>query len=102
MRLPLGSRLCVHPLVFRMWASARVVQVEPWLKFWLLDAVCSSVEAWYSTAIDSEECLAGAVDVRLFVADVVRLFGSENKEVGDLRLCVKWSRSTCLVRACFF
>ena len=36
----------------------------------------SSVEAWFSTAIDIEECLAAGIDseVHLFVADVVKSF----------------------------
>ena len=36
----------------------------------------SSVEAWYSTALDLEESLSGALDsdVHIFVADVVKLF----------------------------
>ena len=42
-----------------MWAAARVVQLEPWFKSWVPDAV---VGAGYITAIDSEECFAGAVD----------------------------------------
>ena len=67
--------LCVHPLVHRMWASARVVQLEPWFKSWVPDAVCSSVEAWYGTAIDIEECLAGDKDVRLFFfSDLEKIF----------------------------
>ena len=65
---PLGQRpLCVHPLVHRMWASARVVQVEAWFKSWVPDAVFSSVEAWYNTAMDSEDNLAGDEVVGIFV-----------------------------------
>ena len=59
--------VCVHPLVFRMWASARMVQLEPWFKSWVPDAVFSSVEAWYNTAMDSEDNLAGDEVVGIFV-----------------------------------
>ena len=45
----------------------------------------SSVEAWYSTALDLEEALSGAIDsdVHTFVADVVKSFDSVDREVLD-------------------
>ena len=44
---PFGQRpLCVLPVVYRTWASARVVQLEIWFKSWVPVAVFSSVEAW--------------------------------------------------------
>ena len=66
-------------MVYRVWASARMVQLEGWFKSWVPDSVfCAgggrgSVEAWYTTALDIEEVLAGAADyhVHLFVADVI-------------------------------
>ena len=69
-------------MVYRLWASARMVQLEGWFKSWFPDSVfsagggCGSVEAWYSTALDIEEVLAGAADshVHLFVADVIKSF----------------------------
>ena len=78
---PLGHRpLCVLPMVYWVWASAGMMQLELWFKSWLPESVFSagdgrrSVEAWFSTALDIEECLAGGVDsdVNLFVADVVK------------------------------
>ena len=78
---PLGQRpLSVLPVVYRIWASARIKQLEGWFKSWVPSSVCSardgrsSVEAWYTTAPDIEEVLAGAVDthVHVFVADVVK------------------------------
>ena len=80
---PFGQRpLCVLPVVYRVWASSRMIQLEPWFKSWVPHSVFSagggrsSVEAWFSTALDLEECLAGGVDtdVHLFVADVVKSF----------------------------
>ena len=80
---PLGQRpLSVLPVVYRTWASARMVQLEGWFKSWVLDSVFSagggrgSVEAWYTTALDIEEVLNGAndSDVHLFVADVIKSF----------------------------
>ena len=77
---PLGQRpLSVLPVVYRIWASARMMQLEGWFKFWVPDSVFSagggrgSVEAWYTTALDIEEVLSGAADshVHLFVADVI-------------------------------
>ena len=78
---PLGQRpLSVLPVVYRIWASTRMVQLESWFKSWVPDSVFSegggrgSVEAWYASALDVEEVLSGAVDshVHLFVADVIK------------------------------
>ena len=80
---PVGQRpLSVLPVVYRIWASARMVQLEGWFKSWVPDSVFSagggrgSVEAWYTTALDIEEVLSGAADshVHLFVADVIKSF----------------------------
>ena len=51
-------------------------------------AVGSSVEAWYTTALDIEEVLSGVVDsdVHLFVADVVKSFDTVDRGVLDLVL----------------
>ena len=71
-----------------MWAFARVVDLEPRFKSWVPDSVCSSVEAWDSTAIDIEECLA-VLSLRMFaslVADVGKSFGFGGWE--GSRLCV--------------
>ena len=72
---PSGQRpLSVLPVVYRIWASARMGQLNDWFHSWLLDSVFSagggrsSVEAWYTTALDIEEVLSGVVDsdVHLF------------------------------------
>ena len=41
----------------------------------------SSVEAWYSTALDIEESLAGVLDsdVHIFVADVIKSFDTVDR-----------------------
>ena len=69
------------PVVYRIWASARMVQLEGWFKSWVPDSFFSagsgrgSVEAWYTTALDIEEVLSGAADshVHLFVADAIKV-----------------------------
>ena len=68
---PLGQRpLSVLLVVCGIWASARMKQLEGWFKSWVPSSVnsagnCrSSVEAWYTTALDIEEVLAGAVDTQ--------------------------------------
>ena len=72
---PLGQRpLSVLPVVYRIWASTRMVHLEGWFKSWVPDSVFSagggrgSDEAWYTTALDIEEVLSGSVDshVHLF------------------------------------
>ena len=89
---PLGQRpLCVLPIVYWVWASARMMQLEPWFKSWVHDSVFSAgkgrsaVEAWFSTALDIQERLVGGVedDVHLFVADVVKSFDTVDRGVLD-------------------
>ena len=90
---PLGQRpLSVLPVVYRIWASARMSQLDAWFKSWVPDSVFSagggrgSVEAWCSSALDIEEDLSGAADshVHLFVADVVKSFDTVDR--GHFRL----------------
>ena len=80
---PLRQRpLSVLPIVCRIWASARMGQLEDWFTSWVADSVFSAgsgrgpVEAWYTSALDIEEVLIGASDsdVHLFVADVIKSF----------------------------
>ena len=73
---PLGQRpLCVLHVVYRVWASARMIQLEPWFRSWVPASVFSagggrsSVDAWFTTALDIEECLA------------VNLFGSSGHDL---------------------
>ena len=89
---PLGQRpLCVLPVVYRLWASVRLLHLEGWFKSWVPESVFSagggrsSVEAWYSTAIDLEESLSGALDsdVHIFVADVVKSFDTVDRGILD-------------------
>ena len=85
---PLGQRpLSVLPVVYRIRASTRMVQLERWFKSWVPDSVVSagggrgSVEAWYATALDIEEVLTGAADshVHFFVADVIKSFDTVDR-----------------------
>ena len=83
--------MCVLPVVYRVLASARMMQLEPWFKSWVPSSVCgagggrSSVDAWFSSALDIEECLSGGVesDVHLCVADVVKSFDTVDSSVLD-------------------
>ena len=89
---PLGQRpLSVLPIVYRIWASARMCQLDGWFKSWVPDSVISagggrgSVEAWYTSSLDIEEVLSGAADshVHLFVADVVKSFDTVDRCILD-------------------
>ena len=89
---PLGQRpLSVLPIVYRIWASARMQQLEGSFQSWVPSSVCSagngrsSVEAWYTTALDIDEVLAGVVDthVHLFVADVIKFFDTVDRGILD-------------------
>ena len=90
---PLGQRpLSVLPFVYRIWASARMGQLDGWFKFWVPDSVVSaggggrwSVEAWYTSSLDIEEVLTGAADshLHLFVADVTESFDTVDRGILD-------------------
>ena len=89
---PLGQRpLSVLPVVYRVWASAGMLQLEPWFRSWVPSCVFSagggrsSVEAWFTTALDIEEVLSGVVqgDVHVFVADVVKSFDTVDRGILD-------------------
>ena len=89
---PLGQRpLCVLPVVYRIWASVRLRHLDSWLQSWAPASVFSagdgrsSVEAWYTSALDIEEVLSGATDshVHLFVADVVKSFDTVDRGILD-------------------
>ena len=86
----IGQRpLGVLPIVYRVWASARMSQLDGWFKSWVPDSVFSaggdrgSVEAWYTSALDIEEVLSGATDshVHLFVADVIKSFDTVDRRI---------------------
>ena len=91
MPLSLDRGLCVLPVVFRIWASARIHQLEHWFQSWVPESACSAgggkslVDAWCCTALDLEEALSGAVDhhVHLFVADVVKSFDTVDRGIMD-------------------
>ena len=87
---PLGQRpLSVLPIVYRIWASARMGQLGGWFSSWVPDSVFSagvgrgSVEAWYTSAFDIEEVLSGATDsdVHVFVADVIQSFDTVDRGI---------------------
>ena len=79
------------PIVYRIWASARMGQLEGRFNSWVPDSVFSagsgrgSVEAWKTSALDIEEVLSGAVDsdVHFFVADVIKSFDTVDREILD-------------------
>ena len=63
---PPGQRpLSVLPVVYRLWASLRLVHLREWVEGWLPKSVyslgngLSSFEAWFSTALDIEDVLSG-------------------------------------------
>ena len=67
------------------------MQLEDWFESWVPASVFSaggchsSVEAWFSFALDIGEVLAGATDsdVHLFVADVIKSFATVDRSVLD-------------------
>ena len=89
---PLGQRpLCVLPIAYRLWASVRLSHLEKWFRSWVPECVFSagggrsSVEAWYTTALDIEEALAGVLgsEVHIFVADVIKSFDTVDRGILD-------------------
>ena len=92
---PLGQRpLCVLPVVYRLWASVRLAHLRDWFSSWVPDSVfsagkgVSSVDAWYSTAVDIEEVLSQTrhSDFHIFVADVVKSFDTVDRDILDCTL----------------
>ena len=91
-----ATPLCQRPpsvllVVYRIWASARMGQLEDWFRSWVPDSVLGagdgrgSVEAWYATALDTDEVLTGATDsdTHLFVGDVIKSFDTVDRSVLD-------------------
>ena len=96
---PLGQRpLSVLPVVYRLWASLRLGHLREWVEGWLPKSVyslgngSSSVEAWFSTALDIEEVLSGTGgdQLHVMVADVIKSFDAVDRSILDCvlgRLC---------------
>ena len=82
------------PVVYRLWASVRLVHLKNWFCSWVPDSVfsagkgVSSVDAWYATSFDIEEVLSHArpSDFHIFVADVVKSFDTVDRDILDCAL----------------
>ena len=92
---PLGQRpLSVLPVVYRLWASLRLGHLREWVEGWLPKCVyslgngLSSVEAWFSTALDIEEVLSGigGDQLHVMVADVIKSFDTVDRSILDCTL----------------
>ena len=92
---PLGKRpLSVLPVVYRLWASLRLGHLREWVEGWLPKSVyslgngLSSVEAWFSTALDIEEVLSGTGgdQIHVMVADVIKSFDTVDRYILDCTL----------------
>ena len=92
---PLGQRpLSVLPVVYRLWASLRLGHLQEWVEGWLPKSVCSSgnglssVEAWFSTALDVEDVLSGTGgdQLHVMVADVIKSFDTVDRSILDCTL----------------
>ena len=92
---PLGQRpLSVLPVVYRLWASLRLGHLREWVEGWLPNSVfslgngLSSVEAWFSTALDIEEVLSGTGgdQLHVMVADVIKSFDTVDRSFLDCAL----------------
>ena len=86
--------LCVLPVVYRLWASLRLGHLQEWVQGWVPKSVfclgfgVSSVEAWFSTALDIEEVLAqiGGDQLYVMVADVTKSFDTVDWSILDCAL----------------
>ena len=92
---PLGQRsLSVLPVVYRLWASLQLGHLREWVEGWLRKSVyslgngLSSVEAWFSTALDIEEVLSGTGgdQLHVMVADVIKSFDTVDRSILDCAL----------------
>ena len=83
--------LSVLPVVYRLWASLRLGHLRGWVEGWLPRSVfslgngLSSVEAWFSTALDIEEVLSGTGgdQLHVMVADVIKSFDTVDRSILD-------------------
>ena len=81
-------------VVYRLWASLRLGHLRELVEGWLPKSVfslgngLSSVEAWFSTALDIEEVLSGTgVDqLHVMVADVIKSFDTVDRFILDCAL----------------
>ena len=88
---PLGQRpLSVLPVVYRLWASLRLGHMREWLpkSVYSLRNGLSSVEAWFSTALDIEDVLSGTGgdQLHVMVADVIKSFDTVDRSILDCTL----------------
>ena len=92
---PLSQRpLSVLPVVYRLWASLRLGHLREWVDRWLPKSVyslgngLSSVEAWFSTALDVEDVLSGTGgdQLHVMVADVTKSFDTDGRAILDCAL----------------
>ena len=92
---PLGQRpLSVLPVVYRLWASLRLGHLREWVEGWMPKSVyslgngLSSVEAWFSTALDIEDVLSGTGgdQLHVMVADVIKSFDTVDRSILDCAL----------------
>ena len=82
------------PVVYRLWASLRLGHLREWVEGWLPKSVyssgngLSSVEAWFSTALDIEDVLSGTGgdQLHVMVADVIESFDTVDRSVWDCAL----------------
>ena len=89
---PSGQRpLSVLPVVYRLWASVRLGHLREWVQGWFPTSVfslgngLSSVEGWFSTALDIEEVLSGTGgdQLHVMVADVIKSFDTVDRAILD-------------------
>ena len=76
-------------VVYRIWASARMSQLDGWFKSWVPDSVFSagsgrgSVEAWYTSLLLILRrffLVLSDSHVHLFVADAVKPFDTVDRD----------------------
>ena len=81
-------------VVYRLWTSLRLGPLREWVEGWLPTSVfslgngLSSVEAWFSTALDIEEVLSGTGgdQLHVMVADVIKSFDTVDRSILDCTL----------------
>ena len=92
---PQGQRpLSVLLVVYTLWAPLRLGHLRGWVEGWLPNSVfslgngLSSVEAWFSTALDIEEVLSGTGgdQLHVMVADVIKPFDTVDRSILDCAL----------------
>ena len=80
--------LAFSPVAKRLWASLRLGHLREWVEesVFSLGNGLSSVEVWFSTALDIEKVLSGVGESHVMFVDVIKSFSTVDRSIHDCTL----------------